>query len=870
MDSSPTLLGEHIPSSGQFSTISEVMKTFRNAQFQSKPYHEQLLSISQNLYELIKAAPHESFLLSEVIDFIAQINQLNFLRHPYRLMQFEFWLNQLSEISYEENLEIRAKIVGKYLPRDEYQVFFPIGMGKTYEGTHFVSAHHSPDIDTMIASFWGWIDAFAARVGDALHIWSLPGGPPDSPVTQLFQRLLGKEVFSVTCRTSDRLTLAGMDMVTRKNMIQKSPDALVSSFSHSSSGNAVLLVDQNNYLGDWRADDVEEIQQVLIFFTSCLRWFENKLYYLLVSLFAEENIQQKDIPVLVNKIFTHLIEEAEPAKELNEKQNLELNQFLIHIIGVKKGIKGTFEELLNALKDLNLTDFYDFYHRFLALEQSDLFGSSGHIDENRTKIFKYLQTLFQEMPNGIQRVYNYCNRLDIVMQIKHLVFNKIPHTISLQTDVENIRAKIQDYDYLSVVIPDQTGNVFPVGVVWAKDIRKTFLGTVTFRDFCNLEEVHMASYLNVISVVDHHKSSLKTSSTPMVLIGDTQSCNVLVAEQTFHINNKYSLGNRTGTEIQEEIHTLYIDAPSPLNNRLLKRLLDRRIASQTKGSYYIHPQREFIEYFCFLHAIFDDTDLLTKVSARDVECVASLLNKMKSLVEKKEVEIIYLEDIPRDKSFAQKAAKRILQNTDTHSVYKKIYALKEEEIEASLHLCMKGQMTNLFADTKEQNGCCRVGQTKIFRSNYPSFANVASILQKYWIDTATQVNQQFPQIDLHLHMISTIPSADEVFCGKVDPPSHQDEIWFWVPDRQEAYDHLIRFLTAFQSTPVIVDNQLNLEIQGSQAAQLQLIFSNHFSQVPLVHTHENQEQTFAILRFRAGSINSRKAMISPYLPRLLT
>ena len=43
----------------------------------------------------------------------------------------------------------------------------------------------------------------------------------------------------------------------------------------------------------------------------------------------------------------------------------------------------------------------------------------------------------------------------------------------------------------------------------------------------------MAPYLEVISVVDHHKSSLKTPSVPTALIGDTQSCNVLIAEQAF-------------------------------------------------------------------------------------------------------------------------------------------------------------------------------------------------------------------------------------------------------------------------------------------------------------------------------------------------
>ena len=50
-----------------------------------------------------------------------------------------------------------------------------------------------------------------------------------------------------------------------------------------------------------------------------------------------------------------------------------------------------------------------------------------------------------------------------------------------------------------------------------------------------------------------------------------------------------------------------------------------------KLPFFIHPAREFREYLCFLHAILDDTDLLTKVSSRDLECVAQFLNRLKSL-----------------------------------------------------------------------------------------------------------------------------------------------------------------------------------------------------------------------------------------------
>ena len=64
--------------------------------------------------------------------------------------------------------------------------------GKVFSGTHFITAHLSPDVDTMIASFWGWMDAFGAASGPARIYGTFPGGPPDSPVHLSFY-----EIYSV-------------------------------------------------------------------------------------------------------------------------------------------------------------------------------------------------------------------------------------------------------------------------------------------------------------------------------------------------------------------------------------------------------------------------------------------------------------------------------------------------------------------------------------------------------------------------------------------------------------------------------------------------------------------------------------------------
>ncbi len=80
-----------------------------------------------------------------------------------------------------------------------------------------------------------------------------------------------------------------------------------------------------------------------------------------------------------------------------------------------------------------------------------------------------------------------------------------------------------------------------------------------------------------------------------------------------------------------------------------------------------------------------------------------------------------LSDLSRDKSFLKKGAQRILQNDDMYSLYKKVYAYKEKEVEKNLELAAARKPSAVFADTKEQNGCCRVGQTKLFASNISFF-----------------------------------------------------------------------------------------------------------------------------------------------------
>jgi hypothetical protein len=828
--------------------------------------------INQTLYHLIQNAPLPAFLFSAVLDFFARIDREKILNEPLNFASFEFWLNHFSGVNDQENYELRAKIMGKWVPRNEYQAFFPIGMDRVYAGTHFITAHLSPDVDTMIASFWGWADAFSARIGSGLHLWCLPGGPPHSPFTSIFRDMFGAGLFSYLPRTTPTLTLTAMDLVSQKGFKKELGHTLISTIDHGSNEKAVILVNAHgHYLGDWRSSDVELVRQIIILFKSCLHWFENNLHTNLISLFAKQDLTVHDFSAFYTAVLDIKIKDCEPALDFNEQQKRDLNDFFCKLLGVKDGLEGTFRDLCQALKNLSIPKIAQFENILAGLHSSELFDAQGRLIENRPKIFHHLQAIIRYLDEAIFQVRNYVERLDVALGIKHTVLG-LPHTyMTLRSDVDEMRYKMQDYDFLTVVIQEQDNSLFPVGIVRARDLRENGLGTVSLRDFCNLEEVKMASYLEVISVVDHHKSALKTFSVPTTLIGDAQSCNVLIAEQTFSINDKYSLGGMSLEQIEAQIREIQaLPQPTASDIRLLQRLLQRRLAAYTTAPFYVHPKREFNEYLCFLNAILDDTDLLTKVSARDLTCIAQLLNRLKSLVLKREVEIVHFDDIPRDKNFTKAAAQRILQQPDMYSLYREIYNIRESEVESNLNLCLNGHHSNIFLDTKVQNGCARVGQTKLFASNFPYFLEHADEIRQIWLNKSQVVYHEQPETDLHIHMISTIASADEVYKNQIGPYHHQDQLWFWTPLTQQGLNHLNSFLAGFQQGAKNLKESMSLEFLGPKCEEYLQIFSHHFPHISQKIVSNSPDKTpVVILHFKAGGLNSRKAMISPYLPQLI-
>ncbi|MEN9654458.1 MAG: hypothetical protein RL235_570, partial [Chlamydiota bacterium] len=239
------LLGEfshHLPKQPRF---QEAIEAFRSKEAKGMSVRARSEKVSQTLLKLIQEAKEPAFLLPDVVSFIAQIDSEGIVRH-YTLSGFELWLNQYSKIPPEENSRVRGKIVGKWIDRSDYQGLFPIGMGKTFPGSHFVTAHKSPDLDTTVASFWGWVDAFAARVGDGLHVWNVPGGPPQSQIEiqWLFRDFFGDAIFTHVAKTKAMLALTAFDLMTQKGVHRKLLTDSITSVDHDRDHYAVVIVDE--------------------------------------------------------------------------------------------------------------------------------------------------------------------------------------------------------------------------------------------------------------------------------------------------------------------------------------------------------------------------------------------------------------------------------------------------------------------------------------------------------------------------------------------------------------------------------------------------------------------------------------------------
>ncbi len=829
----------------------ETLEPFLTPEFKALPERKKFRAINEFLLEHIKRSPTPSFLLPWFINSVTAINDLKILNEHFHINDFEFWLIHFSNLDFEEVRLIRGKITGKYLPRDVYQTLFPVG-GKIFEGSHFVLAHLSPDVDTTVASYLCWLEAFSAPVSNRLQIWNVPNGEPSSPVMNIMKENLGEEIFDIAMQKKTILSLTAEDLLTTEGFIKSEGNVSISSLDHGLSEKAIVLVDkEGQYLGDWRASDVEVVRQIIVLFKGALKNLENNFLIGLTRLLANPKFEKKDIERYLKDTFDKTFE----SDELSDQESKWLDNTLKRVADSEKGIKTSFQELFEKVDDLSLKNLKE-------ITSNTLHDFLSHLESlDRPELFKGIEKLISILNKGIYEAREWIEKLQVAIQIKLKVLGASPHTLTLDSDVDEIKLKMKHYDYLTVTVRGDKG-YFPIGIVKARELQKTTLGTVSFCDFSNFEEVNLPSYLSVISIIDHHKSDFKTSQPSLALIADTQSCNILLAESLFKINDPYSHFGLSIEKIDAQLNSLKPDDNTSLY-KIDKLLRAKRALNQT-GGYFIHPARERLDYLLALYAILDDTDLLTKVTTRDIGTVKELMNRLAAFEHKEVVDLISFDSLAKDTEYPHHAAALILQLPEMYKIYQRTLSLMELEVENELTKMEQGVSEVIFNDTKEQNGVAAITQIKLFSENFNHFDRAETKLREKWVEKCRKKYEENKQIDLFIMMISTIPSAEELG-GCLVERVHRDALWFWIPEKGEA--HLSSFLTGFQTAVKPIDFEL---ITINDEGELAQLFNQNFKPVEKVHNRtENIPGKLAMLQFKPGLINSRKALISPYLPRII-
>jgi len=626
------------------------------------------------------------------------------------------------------------------------------------------------------------------------------------------------------------MTISAADLLTKREFHRVLESARGDSIDHSRTEHAVIVVDEEGfYKGEWRSGDAEDVRQVVSGLAHALRWFEGQCHAGMIRVLAHEKATSEKVVASYERLLKTEIHNCPAVKELSDRAKKLFHEYLRKVIGLQKG--STFLELLLQLDAIFSSSFGNFFAKCEALTSPALFTAQGHMKADRAGTAQAVEAVVEAITNALQAAFDQMERLSHLLEVKRTVLGYLPTFVTLKSDVEEMRSKMGHFDHLTVVVPDGDDRWFPVGVVYADDLRRSVLGTVSFRDFSSTEETKIASYIEVISIVDHHKLRLQTSTPPTLLIGDVQSSNTLMAEQSLRINAKYAKGG---------------------------------------GEFFIDPRRELSECFMYIFGILDDTDLLSKVSRRDIFSLRDVLHRMRTVVDGREPSLISFDHIREDKDFVRNAAKVLLRDEDLHSIYANVYRFREKEVEEALAAAAQGLPSTLFMDTKEQNGCCRVGQVKLFHNNIRSYQAHRQELITLWHREAENVCTDRPQVDFFLQMVSTVPSEKEVFRGAEGLWDHKDEIWIWNPDGGVPEQRLIAFLNSFDASSTARSLAIDVEIVGPQAEKRKGLVVQNFPRARHVKVQTTgYGPTIIFLRYPAGAINSRKSQVSPFLPMLL-
>jgi hypothetical protein len=860
-----------------FSQADRLIQEFAGDEFKKKNAIERSELVNQALFDLIEAEPATSFLLRQVTHFLAQITIHEILDGVYNLTAFERWLNQLSGLNYEENRRLRGKIAGKYIPRDEYAGIFPISQNKVHPGTHTVTAHTPPDLDSLTGSFIGWLDAFACRVGTTLTVWNVPLGKPGAVASRMFTKIYSDEIFYRVAKQKSLISHVAMDILTQDRLTKARGDVNIRDLNHNRHSDHIIYVDREGFfLGDWRVSDVDAIAQVQRLLNMFMHAYEKEMIFSLTKFFMTPHFQKSACEELIHNLLGKTIPEfSMQAYKLTDKKTHELDTYLKKVLGVPGGYLTPINIFFDRMDDLAGSTFQQYGNELKKLSDPEYYDNDQKADFEKEEIFTIIHNAYHLLIESTKTLRCYLDRLDVAMAIKHEVLGFKRTTVGTKAEIHEIKSKTNDYRHMTVVFNDKQGRQVPVGVVHRDDLDAPVQGTVSFRDFCNYDEIKLHDYLEVISAIDHHKSTISSKTAMVLTVADVQSCNVITAEKAFEINDRFSSRGQSLVSIDAQVKEIQSKGDLDQSDlRLLEKLFrkKRAIANVAHTPFFVSPDRELQEYILCLNAIIDDTDLLNKCCWRDLIVTTELINRIKSLQLKKEVEIIDFNDVNKDRRELKKCIREVLKNKELYSFYKSIYDHRENVVDQLINEVLPKSDTRFFEDRKIQNQSCAISQFKLFPGNWKSLQkNRNNILEK-WMSISLQVRRKVSEVDFFLHMMSTIPGADEAYRGIANQTGTDDEFWLsGLPEADESVSRMRQFFINLRKSSIHQNINLRCHIEGTAGPRIE-IFTNILNDTlgegnyPFV---ENKALSLPVIifRFAQGSLNSRKAHITPLLPK---
>ena len=868
----PVLIGDIEFNHKEFEEMTNLTKDFTSEHFKVKSSIERNNIVNKTLLDLIMKRPIDSFLLGECINYFHFISKNNILDGSFNQTAFERWLNQHSGLSYEENREVRGKIVGKYIPRDEYQIYFPVAHNKVYNNSHAVTAHNPPDLDSTTASFIGWMDAFACRVGGAMTIWNMPQGQPGPIISKLFIDIYGEPIFKRVAKSKAMISPVAMDLLRQNRFIKVHGESNIRDFQHKRFANHIVLVDKDGfYVGDWRVSDVDTVGRIQRLLNICLNILEKQVVQRLTAILSKRRIERVEIQDFLDSVFKQKVpEHGMLMHRFSSKDYEQLDAYLKKVLGVEDGCQATMEEFFDRMDTIAYTSFNHFVDELNKLADDDLYDPDNCLFNESHTIFQILNEAYTCLIDSTKKSRSHFDRLDVAMGIKKVVLGYEPSYLTTKAEINEVAEKMRDYGHITVCYPDKQDKLIPVGVIHREDLENPVQGTVTLRDFCNYDEIKVAKSIQVISAIDHHKSTMSSNTCMTLTVADVQSANVLVAEKAFEINDAYGTRGQCAESIDKQLAELNSQESTPLQMRLLEKLIKKKQAlHRSEKTYFISPERELQEYIFFLNAIIDDTDLLSKSGWRDIICISELINRIKSILAKKEVEVIDISHYPRSPRYLKQAIREVLVNEDSYSFYKGIYDHREKVVDTWMD--DSAYRFRCFEDRKIQNETCSVSQLKLFPRNRDLFIKNREKLLKYWFDVKTMVRAKLPEVDFFLHMTSTIAGAQEAHDGSMKSNGEEDEIWLSVNyDSDQSTSRFRQFLDYIKVSPKYSQIKLHLSIEGPPGKGRDTLSSIIRVTVPhmkcdLIEDIEIPEP-IVVFKFTQGTMNSRKADITPFLP----